>query len=373
MTTSEDIIYGYAKKAGAKFPECVVAQWCLESGYGKHTSGKNNFFGIKGTPGTTVSTQEWVNGRFVTILDTFKDYETPEACVQDLVNKWYKDYRSFKGVNRAKTRNECAELLQAEGYATDPRYSKKLIDLMDRYLAMSTNMATVIPKVQGNLKRAAFYHKSIPHQDRAWDALEAGLTAKQLDDFLSAFRGPSVASQPPFPLEVPYYYQLDSRTGHGERMCFSSAMAMAIEYLCPECLDGDDDDYLKIVLRYGDTVSSEAQLKAARSLGMKVDFRMNMSESELIAQLDKRIPVPIGVLHRGPITAPTGGGHWVCLTGYDSTHFWCHDPYGRMNIDRGGYIARGPNDGNNVRYTRQGLLRRWLIASKSDGWGMVFN
>ena len=33
-------IEGAAKEAGAKFPEVVAAQWALESGYGKHTSGK---------------------------------------------------------------------------------------------------------------------------------------------------------------------------------------------------------------------------------------------------------------------------------------------------------------------------------------------
>ena len=33
-------VKGYAKKAGARFPECVAAQWALESNYGKHLSGK---------------------------------------------------------------------------------------------------------------------------------------------------------------------------------------------------------------------------------------------------------------------------------------------------------------------------------------------
>ena len=32
------------KLAGAKFPELVTAQWALESGFGKHTSGKHNYF-----------------------------------------------------------------------------------------------------------------------------------------------------------------------------------------------------------------------------------------------------------------------------------------------------------------------------------------
>jgi len=35
-----------AADTGAKFPEVVAAQWALESGWGKHTSGKNNYFGL---------------------------------------------------------------------------------------------------------------------------------------------------------------------------------------------------------------------------------------------------------------------------------------------------------------------------------------
>ena len=51
-----------AKKAGAKFPEVVAAQWALESGWGKHTSGKNNFFGLKGS-GSDRQTKEFINGQ----------------------------------------------------------------------------------------------------------------------------------------------------------------------------------------------------------------------------------------------------------------------------------------------------------------------
>ena len=58
--------YDLGKAAGAKFPELLAAQASLESGWGSRLSGKNNYFGIKGTPGTVVSTQEWVNGEFVT-------------------------------------------------------------------------------------------------------------------------------------------------------------------------------------------------------------------------------------------------------------------------------------------------------------------
>ena len=129
---SWDGIYACGLAAGAKFPECVAAQWALESAYGKVTSGKNNFFGIKGKGTVKTTWEDYGNGP-VTIQAEFKDYATPLGCVEDLVRMWYKDYKSYKGVNRASTREECARLLKAEGYATDHVYASKLISLMDTY------------------------------------------------------------------------------------------------------------------------------------------------------------------------------------------------------------------------------------------------
>jgi hypothetical protein len=121
-----------AATAGAKFPEVVAAQWALESAFGTVTSGKNNYFGIKG-PGTVKTTWEDYGYGPVTIQASFKDYPTPYDCIKELVDYWYKDFKTYKGVNRAKSRNECAYLLKSEGYATDPDYSHKLIKLMDQY------------------------------------------------------------------------------------------------------------------------------------------------------------------------------------------------------------------------------------------------
>ncbi len=119
-----------AKACGAKFPEVVAAQWALESGYGKHTSGKNNFFGIKGKPGSIYTTKEFLDGEWVTIDDLFRDFTTPEECIDTLVTRWYKDYKQYAGVNRARSAEECAKLLQLEGYATDPTYPQKLLKLI---------------------------------------------------------------------------------------------------------------------------------------------------------------------------------------------------------------------------------------------------
>ena len=121
-----------ARTAGAKYPEVVAAQWALESGWGQHTSGKNNYFGIKGRTGegSLVRTTEFIAGMERKVDAWFKDYPSLDACVSDLVTKWYKDYKDMKGVNRATNPEQCAQLLVEEGYATDPAYATKLINIM---------------------------------------------------------------------------------------------------------------------------------------------------------------------------------------------------------------------------------------------------
>jgi flagellum-specific peptidoglycan hydrolase FlgJ len=69
-----------AKAAGALYPDLVAAQWALESGWGKHTSGKNNYFGIKGE-GTSQMTTEFVNGARVHVEAEFMDFADLGACV----------------------------------------------------------------------------------------------------------------------------------------------------------------------------------------------------------------------------------------------------------------------------------------------------
>ena len=128
---SWDGIYNCAKEAGAKFPEVVAAQWALESAWGEHVSGKNNYFGIKGKGTVKTTWEDYGNGPVV-IKDEFKDFDTPMDCIVDLVDKWYKDYRTYKGVNRAIAPEQCAMLLKVEGYATDPNYPSKLVSIMNR-------------------------------------------------------------------------------------------------------------------------------------------------------------------------------------------------------------------------------------------------
>lgn len=123
----------WGKEKGAKYPQLVSAQWALESGWGSALSGKNNFFGIKATSSessTNHRTREVVNGKDIYINANFKNFETPQDAVDHLVTQWYKDYKSYKGVNNAGSPNEAAAMLKQQGYATDPSYPTKLIELM---------------------------------------------------------------------------------------------------------------------------------------------------------------------------------------------------------------------------------------------------
>ncbi len=127
-----DGIEAAARAAGAKYPEVVAAQWALESAFGTAASGKNNFFGIKGTGTVKTTWEDYGNGPVI-IKASFKDFDTLYDCVEHLVTQWYKDYKGYKGVNRATSREDCAYLLKKEGYATDPIYAQKLIRLMEQH------------------------------------------------------------------------------------------------------------------------------------------------------------------------------------------------------------------------------------------------
>ena len=122
---------------GLVFLSSLQRNGALESGFGRHFSGKNNISGLKGS-GSTVSTKEFYDGQWVTIKAGFIDFPSLAACVEYLVTRWYKDYKRFKGVNNAPNRYAAARMLKEQGYATDPTYPAKLSKLMKQYAPEST-------------------------------------------------------------------------------------------------------------------------------------------------------------------------------------------------------------------------------------------
>jgi len=176
-------------------------------------------------------------------------------------------------------------------------------------------------------------------------------------------------------LQVKYFPQRDSRTTHAHRMCFSSSCAMMADFLNPKAIDvaeQEDDYYMKnYVFRYGDTTSADAQIKALRDLGIKASFRKDLTQADVEAQIDKGIPVPVGILHHGHVSAPRGGGHWVCIIGYDKTNsqYIVHDPYGELDLVNGGYY--GSTNGASQRYPYANFNRRWMVEGMGSGWGII--
>ena len=170
-----------------------------------------------------------------------------------------------------------------------------------------------------------------------------------------------------------YYPQTDSATGHGDRMCFSSTCAMAIKYFRPDALKGSnaDDDYLRTVLKYGDTTQSTSQIKACQQFGVFASFYQKGTRQTLLNELKAGYPVAVGVLHKGHVSNPVGGGHWMLLIGDDGEHGIFHDPYGEMDNVNGGYVKVG-SGGKSVKYTWRNWLKRWEVEGPGTGWFMTF-
>jgi GH24 family phage-related lysozyme (muramidase) len=171
----------------------------------------------------------------------------------------------------------------------------------------------------------------------------------------------------PNPLQVAYFDQMLMDDGQGWRDCFSASCAMLA------CYWGklkDANTYNRLRGKYGDSTDSNAQLQALRSLGLKAEFRTNGRPETLKAEIDAGRPVAVGWLHHGPVSAPSGGGHWTVVIGYDSTGFWMNDPYGSCDLVGGGYPGgANPNDtlGKKEHYSNKNWLPRWMPGG-SEGW-----
>jgi GH24 family phage-related lysozyme (muramidase) len=166
-------------------------------------------------------------------------------------------------------------------------------------------------------------------------------------------------------LIVPYFSQRDN-SKDPMRTCFSSSCAMLLESLEPDAISSDDE-YIKEVYRFGDTTEASAQLKALKHFGVDAQFVQNADWALIESQLKQGIPVPMGVLHKGPVSRPTGGGHWICCVGItaDKSKLWVHDPFGEMDLVNGGYVS---TDGKYRLYSKKNLGPRFLVEGPKSGW-----
>ena len=183
-------------------------------------------------------------------------------------------------------------------------------------------------------------------------------------DWITTYRSkPEVSSSNP--LDVTYQSQNDNASGTGYRECFSSSCAMVAMFYGKIA---NDDAYNLVRQKYGDSTDAQAQLRALRSLGLEANFITNGTTCDIRECIDAGRPVPLGWLHHGHVTAPSGGGHYSVVIGYDDSGWIVHDPNGEANLATGGYTNN--LNGAKLHYSYSGFNPRWIVEGEGSGWYM---
>lgn len=125
-------MYDAYKRKGLSDNQALVlaSQDALETGYGKSLSGKNNFGGIKGK-GTLRKTKEEINGKLVSTVASFKDFNSLDDYVESKI-------KLIGGSKyRALDTDDPATIISSiikGGYATDSKYADKLLSIYNKYV-----------------------------------------------------------------------------------------------------------------------------------------------------------------------------------------------------------------------------------------------
>ncbi|KRM04879.1 lysozyme [Liquorilactobacillus ghanensis DSM 18630] len=119
----------------------TLAQAALESDWGQSelASKYYNLFGVKSDqPGSKLlTTSEYVNGQWIKVTARFAVYQnwndSITAHTKLFVNGTAWDHQHYRAVLTAQNYQQAAQALQQHGYATDPGYAQKLINLIQEY------------------------------------------------------------------------------------------------------------------------------------------------------------------------------------------------------------------------------------------------
>jgi flagellar rod assembly protein/muramidase FlgJ len=115
-------------------PSLTLGQAALESGWGRYHI-ENNLFGIKATGSwngkvAEVWTTEYINGKPHRVKAMFRAYDSFAESVEDH-SRLLGELPRYERVRQAKDYKEACLAVQQAGYATDPEYAVKLIELIE--------------------------------------------------------------------------------------------------------------------------------------------------------------------------------------------------------------------------------------------------
>lgn len=148
MTTHAGFIKKLAPEAQAMqtkynvLASITLSQAILESDWGQSTNAteNNNLFGVKATasePGKSMTTQEYYDGAYHTVKRRFRVYTSWHASMVAHAKRlaygpaWSPNH--YRAVIKADNYQQAARALAKAGYATDPDYAQKLIQVIQKY------------------------------------------------------------------------------------------------------------------------------------------------------------------------------------------------------------------------------------------------
>lgn len=139
-------IWPMIKSAAASLnvsPVAILAQSALETGWGSSTPGEN-LFGIKadlGQPSISAATTEFEKGATTATTALFREYTSKANAISGYVDTIKHSFSNALGQTSVAG---FAAALQNSGYATDPAYAQKIVDIAQSPM-MKAVMAAVAP------------------------------------------------------------------------------------------------------------------------------------------------------------------------------------------------------------------------------------
>lgn len=141
------------QKASGILASVSMAQFILESGYGKSelAQNANNCFGMKkslsgntwggstwdGTSIYTKKTQEYENGAYVTVTADFRKYPSVEKSIADhsayLLGAKNGTKLRYDGLKGCMDYKKAAQIIKDGGYATSPTYVENLCSIIEKW------------------------------------------------------------------------------------------------------------------------------------------------------------------------------------------------------------------------------------------------
>jgi RHS repeat-associated protein len=110
-------------------PSVAIGQAALESGWGENAH--LTLYGIKGA-GNSLETKEFIDGKWITITDSFKASNSIGQSVNQYVNLLTTNSRYAAALKTSDPYVQINEIKSA-GYATDPNYVKNVSSIIRKY------------------------------------------------------------------------------------------------------------------------------------------------------------------------------------------------------------------------------------------------